>query len=117
MNQIKCLEYYMDSKIYSPKEVEENIEETKKDFTNKQIQVEITLNEFGMYIITFYFRNKNTIFQKIRLYLKKKRKKPLLLEEKTKTNKKEKRKNTNRLEKYYGHSYGKYKKTGTYKPY
>lgn len=81
MNRSKCLEYYLDSRIYNQEEVQKNIDETKKEFQNKKITVDITINKFGMYVITFYFENKNTIFNKIRIYFKKKRRERLLLQE------------------------------------
>jgi len=108
MKQKKCLEYYLDSRIYNQEEVQKSIEETKKEFPKKEIKVEIEINSFGMYIITFYFENKNTIFNKIKVYFRRKREKNLLLQENNKEN---------RIEKYYGHKYGKYKATRTYKPY
>lgn len=81
MNRNKCLEYYLDSRIYNKEEVQKNIDETKKEFSNKEITVDIAINKFGMYVITFYFENKNTIFNRIRIYLKKKRHERLLLQE------------------------------------
>lgn len=81
MNRNKCLEYYLDSRIYNQEEVQKNIDETKKEFPNKKITVDITINKFGMYVITFYFENKNTIFNRIRIYFKKKRHERLLLQE------------------------------------
>ena len=35
----KCLEYYLDSKVYNYEDVEKNIEETKKDFPKKKFSV------------------------------------------------------------------------------
>ncbi len=81
MNTNKCLEYYLDARIYNQEEVQKNIDETKKEFQNKKITVDITINKFGMYVITFYFEDKNTIFNRIRLFLKKKSQKRLLLQE------------------------------------
>ena len=81
MNRNKCLEYYLDSRIYNQEEVQKNIDETKKEFPNKKITVDITINKFGMYVITFYFENKNTIFNRIRIYFKKKMNERLLLQE------------------------------------
>ena len=51
----KCLEYYLDSKVYNYEDVEKNIEETKKDFPKKKFSVNVTTNSFGMYVITFNF--------------------------------------------------------------
>ena len=122
MQQKKCLEYYLDSKIYNNEEIQKNIEETKKEFPKKKIKVDIQLNSFGMYIITFYFENRESIFHKIKVYFKKKKNnKILLLQEKNdskienKTTREDKTKK--RLEKYYGQKYVQYKKTQTYRPY
>ena len=59
-NTSKCLEYYLDSKVYNYEDVEKNIEETKKDFPKKKFSVNVTTNSFGMYVITFNFENKKT---------------------------------------------------------
>lgn len=64
MERNKNLEYYLDGKI-SGEEMQKSIEQTKKQFSNKKIEVRIALNEFGMYIITFKFENKNNFFNKI----------------------------------------------------
>ena len=92
MKNIKCLEYYLDSKIYNYESVQKSIDETKKEYNKKEIKVNIELNKYGMYIITFYFNNRNTFFNKIKLYFRKKQK-PMLQTE-NKNNK---------------HQYGKYK--------
>lgn len=108
MYQNKQLEYYLDSRIYSSEEVQKSIDKTKKEFPNKNVKVTITLNEFGVYIITFTFQNKDTYFNRIKIKFWKKFRKPLLLENG----------NKNRLEKYSGENrYGQYKTTRTYRPY
>lgn len=108
MNQNKYLEYYLDSRIYSSEEVQRSIEETKKEFPNKKVEVSICLNDFGMYIITFKFENKNTYFNRIKIKLWRKVKKTLLLDTGSKS----------RLERYCGENrYGQYKATKTYRPY
>ncbi len=116
MNKTKCIQYYLDSRKYSSKEVLENIEETKKEFPKKKIHVEYKINDFGMYEITFFFENKTTIFGKIKLYFKKK-KTPLLLANNIETKKNKQTKVEKRKQKYYNHQYGVYKNTGTYRPY
>lgn len=108
MNQNKNLQYYLDSRIYSSEEVQKSIEETKKEFPNKNVKVSVALNNFGMYIITFEFENKNTFFNRIKIKLWKRFKKTLLLDSG----------NKNRLEQYSGERrYGQYKDTKTYRPY
>lgn len=102
MNNTKYLEYYMDSKVYSKDEVQKSIDETKKEFPNRQIDVQVHLNKFGVYIITFIFNKKNS----------------LLLTENTKKSKKIKKdKVQKRFEKYNNKTYGQYKATHTYRPY
>ena len=88
MDTRKCLVYYFDSKKYNYAKVQESIDETKKEYGKKDIEVNVEINEYGMYVITFYIKNKNTIFNRIRLYFRRK-KNPLLQE---KNNKKEVRK-------------------------
>lgn len=112
MNKTKYLEYYMDSKIYSKEEVQKSIDETKKEFPNRQIDVQVQLNKFGVYIITFTFNKKNSFIRKIFIKLKFRKKNNLLLTENTKKNKIQKR-----YEKYNNKVYGQYKTTHTYRPY
>ena len=83
----------MDSKIYGKDEVQKSIEDTKKEFPNKEIEVQVNLNEFGVYIIKFTFKNKNSFIKNIFIKLKiKKKNKLLLTENKEKINKFEKEK-------------------------
>lgn len=101
MDNRKCLVYYLDSKKYDYVKVQESIDETKKEYNNKLIEVNVEVNKYGMYVITFYFKNKNTFFNKIRLFFRKKSK-PLLKESNNKDEKQE---------------YGKYKCGILYHPY
>lgn len=109
MIQNKNLEYYLDSKIYTNEDVKQSIEETKKEFPNKNVKASIALNEFGMYIITLQFENKNTFFNRIVIKIWSRFKRTLLLGNGSKS----------RLEQQYKEEkrYGQYKPTRTYKPY
>ncbi len=125
----KYLEYYMDSKIYSKDEVQQSIDDTKKEFPNKEIDVQVYLNKFGVYIVTFTFRNKSSFLKNIFIKLKMKKKDKFLLTENIenknvkdvnqiiKVKKTKNEKVQQRFEKYYDKKYGEYKKTGTYRPY
>ena len=64
----KCLEYYLDSKVYNYEDVEKNIEETKKVFPKKKFSVNVTTNSFGMYVITFNLKIKNLVFKDYTLF-------------------------------------------------
>lgn len=129
MNSNKCLEYYLDSKIYGDKEVQESIDKAKKEFPNQNMNVSVLLNEFGVYVVTLEFENKKTFFHRIKIFLRKKHNDKLLL-----AGSKEPQKNKyveqffeqenilaktkERLQKYSGdNKYGKYKSTGSYRPY
>ena len=101
MEQKKYLEYYLDSKIYSKKDIEKEIEKTRSEFCKKQIRASVALNKFGVYIITFEIENKNNYFNKIKIQLIKKLKKQPLLRDANRTKR----------------QYGQYKSTKTYKPY
>ena len=135
MNKEKVLVNYFDSAKYNDEEILESVENTKKEFDKKKIDVNIKLNEYGVYVITYYFKTKENIFQKIIIKIKEKRKakKQLLLKEENilernlkkekskkikKTRKqKQEEKLQKRIEKYSGNKYGKYKQTREYRPY
>ena len=114
MNKTKHVEYYMDSKIYSKAEVQKSIDETKKEFPNRQIDVQVHLNKFGVYIITFTFNKKNSFIRKIFIKLKFRKKNNLLLTEESEIKQDKVQK---RFEKYNNKTYGQYKATHTYRPY
>ncbi len=114
MNKTKYLEYYMDSKIYSKDEVQKSIDETKKEFPNRQIDVQVHLNKFGVYIITFTFNKKNSFIRNIFIKLRLKKKNKLLLTEKSEEKQDKIQK---RFEKYNNKTYGQYKTTHTYRPF
>ncbi len=121
----RIVENYFDSKIYSNQEIMQSIEETKKEYSKKIVDVDINLNEFGVYVVTYYFKNQDNIFQKIFIKIKQGRKKnkTVLLQERSLVHEKmtrEERKREKirkRMEKYSGNKYGVYKQTRTYKPY
>ena len=135
MNKEKVLVNYFDSAKYNDEEILESVENTKKEFDKKKIDVNIKLNKYGVYVITYYFKTKENIFQKIIIKIKEKRKakKQLLLKEENilerdfkkekskkirKTRKqKQEEKLQKRIEKYSGNKYGKYKQTREYRPY
>ena len=105
MKKQKILENYFASNLYSNQEIQQSIEETKKEFANKIVDVDINLNEFGVYVVTYYFKTNENIFRRIMVKIKskgKKNKQKLL---------------QSRIEKYSNNQYGKYKETKSYKPY
>lgn len=108
MNQNKYLEYYLDSRIYTDEEVKESIKQTKKEFKKKNPKVSVTLNQFGVYVITFEFEGRQSLFDRIIIKLWAKVRKTLMLDSGA----------TTRLNEYTGNKrYGQYKPTKTYKPY
>ena len=128
MKQKKIFENYFDAKIYTGEQIEESIKETKKEFAKKVVDVDISLNEFGVYVVTYYFEVKDHFWQKIMIKLKQRKKKKAMLyfqkepEKKLKKERKSKEqkrqeKLQKRKEKYFGHQYGIYKETKTYRPY
>lgn len=126
MKKQKIVENYFDSKVYSNQELLQNIEETKNEYSKKIVEVDIRLNEFGVYVVTYYFKNRDNIFKKIFIKIKQKARKNkiILLQDKSyryeKMKTREERKNEKirkRMKKYSESTYGLYKKTKTYKPY
>lgn len=116
----KIVENYFDAKLYTNQEIIESIEKTKKEYAKKIINVDVKLNEFGVFVVTYYFKVSENIFQKIFIKIKQRRKdrKIKLLQEKNENlEERKKDKIEKRFEKYSGNKYGEYKNTGTYKPY
>lgn len=121
----KVVENYFDSNLYSNQEILQSIEETKKEYSKKIVDVDINLNEFGVYVVTYYFKNQDNFIQKIfiKIRQRKKKNKIALLQEKdfaygkiTREERKQE-KIRKRMEKYSGYKYGIYKQTKKYKPY
>ena len=104
----KCIEYYLDSKIYNREAVEKTIQEAKQEFPGKEADISIYLNEWGVYVVSLYFRNKNNILQNVNAKIKPKR-------IRRKKNKSDYSYQTNINTQ--PRRYGQYKTTGTYKPY
>ncbi len=125
MFEQRIVENYFDASSYSNQEILQAIEETKKEYAKKIIDIDINLNEFGVYVVTYYFKVSNNIFHKIFIKIKhrKKKKETKLLQEKSFSfdrKSREERKQVKirkRMEKYSGNKYGEYKETKTYKPY
>lgn len=101
----KCLEYYLDSKVYDRWAVEKTIQQAKQEFPEKEADISIYLNEWGVYVVTLYFRNKNNFLQNVNDKIKPKR-----IEKKHKPE----YSYQNNLQ---PKKYGQYKSTGTYRPY
>lgn len=116
----KIVENYFDAKLYTNQEIIKSIEKTKKEYAKKIINVNIKLNEFGVFVVTYYFKVSENIFQKIFIKIKQRRKdkKIRLLQEKNgNLEERKKDKIEKRFEKYSGNKYGEYKSSGIYKPY
>lgn len=65
VNNKKCVEYYFDSKLYSKDDILEKLKETEKEYPNKKIEMEINLNEWGVYVVSLKFKDKKK--QKVKI--------------------------------------------------
>lgn len=64
MKGIKCVEYYYDSNTYTRSELIENFNQEKEKYFDKIVDIDINLNEWGVYVVTLEFKNKRKYFQK-----------------------------------------------------
>ena len=103
----KCLEYYFDSKTFTKDQLIKNIEEAKLEFPNKKVETNLFLNEWGVYILKINFKDKIEYVSDLKE--KRKNRKVLLLTEKN-------RKISEKRTSIFNRKYGKYKKTGEYRP-
>lgn len=107
MNNGKCIEYYFDSKTFTKEELQENIEKAKQEFPNKNLETEMFLNQWGVYVLKINFTDKIEYISNLKE--KHKDRKVMLIREKNlKTSKKRTA--------FLNRQYGQYKKTGEYNP-
>lgn len=102
--QVKCIEYYFDSNEYNELEVLENMKKEKLEFPKKEAQINISLNEYGIYVATLEFINNKIAVIKRKKKIKNKK-------VKLKENKKEEKKAVVETK-----VYGRYKETKKYSP-
>lgn len=51
----KCVEYYFDSRKYNESEIIENMKQEEIGFEKKKSEINITLNEYGIYVVKLKF--------------------------------------------------------------
>ena len=54
----RCIEYYFDSKYHNKQEILENMETEIKKFEKKKAEVQISLNDYGIYVVKLIFTKK-----------------------------------------------------------
>ena len=55
--KIKCMEYYFDSNKYNESEVLENMVKKKLEFPKKKMEMTVSLNKYGTYVVKLSFIN------------------------------------------------------------
>ena len=122
-SQNKYIEYYFDSKSYNKFQVLQNMEEeVSKEFPNQKAEINLKLNEFGVYVATLVFNNKkhgNVCFvnkDKSRALDDGRKENSNVLSRHRKNNRNKK---VSRYEAVIRENkvYGKYRETGNFRPY
>ena len=108
----KCVEYFFDSKQYNKLQVLENMKREQLEFEKKKAEINITLNEHGIYIAKLkFFKNELSVMNNkiIKMIVAKRKIK----------NASKLKKTYKGYETYSGKNaiYGQYKATKTYQPY
>lgn len=107
----KCVEYYFDSKKYNESEIIENMKIEEIGFEKNKSEIDITLNEYGIYVVKLKFSdNKLSIINN--KFIKK------IVKQSKSKNIEKPRKRYKGYETYNGNNkiYGQYKATKTYQP-
>ena len=108
MENVKTVQYFFDSKNFNQIEVINNLEkEREKEFENKEAKIDITLNDFGVYVATLTFEKKKKFIKNKENKISKEQK-----AENEKLSKYEKLINSQEER-----VYGKYKATKEFRPY
>lgn len=55
--KVKCMEYYFDSNKYNEAEVLENMGKKKLEFPKQKIEMTVSLNKYGTYVVKLAFIN------------------------------------------------------------
>lgn len=100
----KCVEYFFDSRKYNEEQILQSIEQEEKGFEKNKSEINIQLNEYGIYEVKLRFLdNKLAIFK---------------LKSKSEDKPKKARKTYRGYETYSSENkvYGQYKGTKTYQP-
>lgn len=106
-NQGKCIECYFNAETFTKEQLIENIEKAKLEFPNKNIEPNLFLNEWGVYVLKMHFTDKIEYVSNFKE--KRKNRKVLLLTEKN-------RKISEKRTAFINRKYGQYKKTKEYRP-
>lgn len=127
----KKLMYYLNTEELKNGKLEETIDQTQKDFPNKEVKANIEINEYGVHVITFEFENKNSYFNKISIWFRKKKEQHLkkkMLAEKNRsynyyddylysTNIIRNEKTQQKINRFSRSKYGQYQSQGNFKPF
>lgn len=107
----KCVEYYFDSKDHNKSEIMENMKIEEIGFEKSKSDIDITLNEYGIYVVKLKFLNNKLSIINNKIIKK------LVSQSKSKIIRKP-RKTYKGYETYNGNNkiYGQYKKTKTFEP-
>ena len=74
----KTVELYLDPQTYSEQEMIESIENAAREFSKKDVRVNININKWGVYVVKLDYIDRNTYFNKIKYKLQVNRKKKIL---------------------------------------
>lgn len=115
LKENKCLEYYLDSKMFSRDMLQDIVNKAKKEFPEKQVEPKLYLNNWGVYILKIEFTDKDNYLN--RRKQRKRNRKILMLNEKNEKIKEKRMQEELKKAEQDNKQYGQYKETKTYKPF
>ncbi len=65
-DNVKTVELYLDPQQYSEEEIIYNVEQAIREFANKDVRLNVDINEFGVYVVRIDYIDKDTYFNKIK---------------------------------------------------
>ena len=76
MENKKTVELYLDPQTYTEEQMMESIQKAVKEFSKKDVRVNININEWGVYVVTLEYIDKQNYINRIknRIRLNKKQK-------------------------------------------
>ncbi len=62
----KTVELYLNPQIYSEQQMIESIENAAKEFSKKDVRVNVSINEWGVYVVRLEYMDRDTYLNKLK---------------------------------------------------
>lgn len=65
-DNVRTVELYLDPQQYSEEEIIYNVQQAIQEFANKDVRLNVDINEFGVYVVKIDYIDKDTYLNKLK---------------------------------------------------